>query len=134
MAKVRRISYTDHSVRDLPQRVIVMPDVITVKSFVGRAKASEYNIMRRDWESLEHNPMCANPQWSKSQFIYNHTQQYDSEPGGPCQAERIRDSQRMAIDKGLALWRKTNIMIHVNYDKHTTAIYDRKGNLLQEVK
>ena len=63
-----------------------------------------------------------------------HTRQYDSEPGGPCQAERIRDSQRMAIDKGLELWWAGNVMIHVNYDKHITAIYDWKGNLLQEVK
>ena len=133
MAKVRRISYTDHSVRDLPQRVIVMPDVITVKSFVGRAKASEYNVMRRDWAALEQAP-CANLQYSKQRLITEHTQQYDSEPGGPCQAERIRDSQRMAIDKGLELWRKGDAMIYVNYDKHTTAIYDRKGNLLQEVK
>lgn len=102
--KIRRVISTDLSVRDHKQRVIVMPNVICVQSFVGRVKVSEYNVLRRDWVSLEHNPMCANPNWSKSQFIYNHTRQYDTEPGGPCQAERIRDSQIMAIDKGIKLW------------------------------
>ena len=102
--KVRRVIHTDHSVRDHRQRVIVMPNVIRVQSFVGRVNVSEYNIMRRDWESLEHDPMCANSSWSKSQFICKHTVGYDDEPGGPDQAARIRDSQRMAIDKGIELW------------------------------
>ena len=102
--RVRRVGSTDSSVRDHKQRAIVMPNVICVQSFVGKVKVSEYNIMRRDWELLKHNPMCVNLNWSKSQFIYNHTRQYDNEPGGPGQAERIRDSQRMAIDKAVELW------------------------------
>ena len=106
VTQVRRISVVNHSVRDYTQRVVVMPDIITVQSFVGRLKASEYNIKRVDWESLKNNPMCANVNWSKSQFIYNHTRHYDDEPGGPCQAERIRDAQKMAIDKGLEKWRE----------------------------
>lgn len=103
---IRRIQITDRSVRDHPQRVVVMPEIITVQSFVGRIKVTEYNIKRADWESLAHNPECYNVNWSQSQFVYNHTRQYDSEPGGPCQAERIRDSQRMAINRGLQEWRK----------------------------
>lgn len=104
--KIRRIQSTDRSVRDHPQRVIVMPNIITVQSFVGRIKVSEYDISHRDWESLASNPECCNLDWSQSQFIYNHTREYDNEPGGTCQAERIRDSQRMAIDKGIQMWKE----------------------------
>ena len=102
---IRRIQYTDRSVRDLPQRVIVMPNIITVQSFVGRIKVSEYNIGRADWYELSHFP-TANPNWNKMDFIKNHTRSYDSESGGPSQAERIRDSQRMAIDQGIQMWKE----------------------------
>ena len=105
VTKIRRIQYTDRSVRDLPQRAIVMPNIITVQSFVGRIKVSEYNIGRADWYELSYSP-TANQNWNKMDFIKNHTRSYDSEPGGPCQAERIRDSQRMAIDKGIQMWKE----------------------------
>jgi hypothetical protein len=104
--KIRRVQTTDRSVRDHPQRVIVMSDIITVQSFVGRVKVSEYNISRRDWESLASNPECCNINWSQSRFVFNHTQQYDNEPGGPCQAERIRDSQIRAINLGIQMWKE----------------------------
>ena len=103
--KIRRIQYTDRSVRDHSQRAVVMPDIITVQSFVGRIKVSEYNIGRADWYELSRTP-TANPNWNKANFIREHTKSYDSEPGGPCQAERIRDSQRMAIDKGIQMWKE----------------------------
>jgi hypothetical protein len=102
---IRRLQYTDRSVRDMPQRVIIMSDVITVQSLVGRVKVSEYNIMRRDWGKLQSSPTC-NPNWNKAEFIREHTRHYDSEHGGSCQAERIRDSQRMAIDTGLLMWKE----------------------------
>ena len=103
--RIRRIQFTDRSVRDLPQRAVVMPNIITVQSFVGRIKVSEYNIGRADWYELSRSP-TANPNWNKMDFIRNHTRLYDSEPGGSGQAERIRDSQRMAIDKGIQLWKE----------------------------
>ena len=103
--KIRRIQYTDRSVRDLPQRVIVMLNIITIQSFVGRIKVSEYNIGHADWYELSRTP-TANPNWNKANFIREHTKSYASEPGGPGQAERIRDSQRMAIDRGLQMWKE----------------------------
>jgi hypothetical protein len=106
--KVRRVISVDRSVRDHPQKVIVMPDIVVVQSFVGRIKASEYNIKRADWAALEQAPW-ANLQYSKTRFILEHTRSYDDEPGGPCQADRIRDSQRMAIDEGLKSWRNLRV-------------------------
>lgn len=103
--KIRQIQSTDRSVRDHPQRAVVMPNIITVQSFVGRVKVSEYNIGRADWYELSHAPTF-NPNWNKMNFIRKHTESYDSESGGPCQAERIRDSQRMVIDKGLEIWKE----------------------------
>ena len=100
---IRKIQVTDYSIRDLPQRVIIMPDVITVQSFVGRVKVSEYNIFRRDWTKLCYAP-TANPNWNKAEFIRKNTMQYDTEQGGLCQADRIRDSQCKAIDAGLQIW------------------------------
>jgi hypothetical protein len=82
-----------------------MPNIITVQSFVGRIKVSEYNIFRKDWDALLHSP-TANPNWNKMDFIRQHTGDYDTEPGGPCQAERIRDAQRMAIETGLQVWKE----------------------------
>jgi len=103
--KIRRVQATDRSVRDHPQRAIVMPNIIIVQSFVGRIKVSEYNIGRSDWYELSRTP-TANPNWNKANFIREHTKSYDDEPGGPGQAERIRDSQRMAIDRGIQLWKE----------------------------
>jgi len=105
VTKVRKVQATDRSVRDHPQRVIVMPNIITIQSFIGRSKVSEYNISRTEWDELTHSP-TANPHWNKLQFIRQHTEQYDTEPGGFCQADRIRDSQRMAIERGLQIWRE----------------------------
>jgi len=103
--KIHRIQYTDRSVRDHTQRAIVMSGIITVQSFVGRVKVSEYNIGRADWYELSHTP-TANSNWNKANFIREHTMSYDTEPGGPCQAERIRDSQRLAIDNGIQMWKE----------------------------
>ncbi len=107
------VSYTDRSVRDHSQRVIVMPDVITVQSFVGRSKASEYNIMRRDWVSLEHNPMCANLNWSKSQFSPRSKSSDESqsnldtiEPDDPRVESWLRDQGRMDV-RGIDTPRKS---------------------------
>ena len=105
ITKIRRIQFTDRSVRDHSQRAIMMPDIITIQSFVGRIKVSEYNIGRADWYELSRTP-TANPNWNKANFIREYTKSYDDEPGGPCQAERIRDSQRMAIDKVIQMWKE----------------------------
>ncbi len=101
--RLRRVVAVDRSVRDHPQKAIVMPDIVVVQSFVGRIKASEYNIRRADWATLKQAP-CANLLYSKRRYITEHTQSYGNEPGGPCQADRIRDSQVAAIDKGLEMW------------------------------
>ena len=103
--EIRRIQFTDRSVRDHSQRAVVMPNIITIQSFVGRIKVSEYNIGRADWYELSRTP-TVNSSWNKANFIREHTKSYDDEPGGPCQAERIRDSQRMAIDRGIQMWKE----------------------------
>lgn len=56
------------------------------------------SILISDWERAE---STANPNYYKAELIRSKTEFMDDEPGGPCQAQRIRDSMVRAINKAL---------------------------------
>jgi hypothetical protein len=89
---------TDNSVRDMPQQARISGDKIVITSKVGRAVVEQYIIFTHEWEAAKRGP-SANPEWNFAQLILKHTRHYDEQPGGPCQAQRIRDSQVSAIKK-----------------------------------
>lgn len=91
-----RVCATDKSVRDLSQQAIVDQTTIRVVSRVGKQKAAEYWFPRTEWEATLSRP-TANMHYNRRELILSYTRHLDDEPGGPCQAERIRDSQIRAI-------------------------------------
>ena len=95
-------SGSDNSVRDLPQRAKVADGEIAVSSYVGRQKAAGFTFPLAAWERAESNADTFNPAYNKSFLLRGLTQGLDYEPGGPCQADRIRDSMIRAIDKAVA--------------------------------
>ncbi len=96
------IKAKDSSVRDHTQWVRILgTETIEVTSKVGPRKAGSYQFPVQEWAHVErtHQP---NPAWWKREFIGRLTADLDDQPGGPDQAERIRDSQIRAIDKAYA--------------------------------
>jgi hypothetical protein len=92
----KRVCATDKSVWDLSQQAIIEGDTIHVVSRVGKQKAGEYTIPLAEWQATLTRP-TANPHYNRRELIRTYTEHYDEEPGGPDQAERIRDSQVRAI-------------------------------------
>ena len=91
---------TDKSVRDCPQQATLDGDKITITSRVGRAVTGIFSFTLAEWEWAT-TKSCANPHYGQAEFIRNRTIEMDDQPGGPCQAERIRDSMRYAVKKVL---------------------------------
>jgi len=95
-------SYTDKSVRDLPQRVNIKDGVITVSMCVGRSKVGEYSFDLSEWERAETYPTF-NKEYNwhglvASKYKAKYQKDYDE---NEAQGERIIDSQIMAIKKAL---------------------------------
>ena len=99
----QRPKATDTSVRDHPQQAEVRGDKIIVTSKVGRQSVATIDIPLSDWErESTTRGKTANPNWNKLALIRRLTQDLDDQPGGPDQADRIRDSMVRAIDKAMA--------------------------------
>ncbi len=94
---------TDNSVRDHPQQAMIDDDRITIISKVGRQVAGSYSFPLSEWYEAN---KFANPNYSRVKLIEKYTMYMDDEPGGFCQAGRIRDSQIYAIK--LALEKQAN--------------------------
>ena len=91
---------TDKSVRDSSQQAIIKDDIITIKMRVGKEVRGTYSFPLTEWQKAETYPTF-NPNWNRLELIRKYTKEMDDEPGGFCQAERIRDSQINAIKKCL---------------------------------
>ncbi len=94
------VTVTDNSVRDHPQQVKITGDTITINHKVGRQKAGTATIPLSEWMKAERGP-TANPAYNKHVLLNKYFSGLDDEPGGPEQAERIRDSIGRAIDKAI---------------------------------
>ena len=93
---------SDKSVRDHRQQARLSGDQIVVTSYVGTWKAGEFRFPLSEWRRAESTRDSFNPAWNKRQLILSKTHGMDAEPGGPCQAERIRDAMIGAIEKMLS--------------------------------
>lgn len=87
-------------VRGLRQTARVAGAEVVVSSWVGRRRAASYRLPVEDWRVLER--LHPNPAWWKRDYVRRLTEHLDAEPGGPDQAERIRNAQVVAIDAALA--------------------------------
>jgi hypothetical protein len=87
------------SVRDLRQTARVVADQVEVTSYVGRSAVTRYRLPVAAWAALER--QHPNPVWWKREMVRSLTEGMDEQPGGPEQADRIRDAQLAAIDKAL---------------------------------
>lgn len=98
----KTVSYTDNSVRDHPQSVQITGDTITVRHKVGRKTASMTTIPLSEWLAAQKGP-SANPAWNERKLIEKYTEPLgmDEQPGGPNQADRIRDAAGYAIKGAL---------------------------------
>ena len=92
---------TDKSVRDMSQQARISGDYIVVTSRVGRAVVEQYSFLVAEWEMAMRGP-TANPDYNFYQIILRRTRHYDNQPGGECQAQRIRDSQVRAVKMAFA--------------------------------
>jgi len=95
---MKKISYIDKSVRDHNQQAIIFEDSIKIVSKYGRKKVEDYLITRKEWDKTF---LFGNPNYTQFQLILSKTRHYDNQPGGECQAGRIRDSQIRAIKEAL---------------------------------
>lgn len=96
-----KLTATDNSVRDHPQQAIISNGQITIRMKVGREVRGAYSFPLADWLGTETGP-SANPNWNQINLIRKYTGNLDDQPGGPCQADQIRDAQIYAIRKALA--------------------------------
>lgn len=90
---------SDKSVRDHRQQARLLGDQIVVASYVGPWKVGEFRFPLDEWRRSESTLDSFNPAWNKRELIRAKTIGMDDEPGGPCQADRIRDSMICAIEK-----------------------------------
>jgi hypothetical protein len=82
---------------------------VELASSVGRWAAGKYTFSLADWAALER--AHPNPKWWKREFIRELTCELDAQPGGPDQAERIRDAQIAAIDAACHLFCPGGVML-----------------------
>lgn len=94
------MKFSDSSVRDHRQSAEIKNDLIVVRSYVGRKKASEFTIQVSEWDKTKNYPTL-NPHWNTRDLIYKYTDYMDEESGGSEQAVRIRDSMVRAIEKAV---------------------------------
>ncbi len=87
---------TDKSVTDHSQSAELIKGQIVLSSKVGRKTARKWVIPLIEWEYTYKGPSF-NENYNQQQLIYKLTEEMDYEPGGPCQADRIRDSMIRAI-------------------------------------
>jgi hypothetical protein len=78
----------------------VVGQQVLVTSYVGKAATGTYCVAVHDWLSLER--AHPNPVWWKRESIRTLPIGLDEQPGGPEQADRIRDAQIAAIDAACA--------------------------------
>ena len=97
----RSFSATNNSVREHSQQAVIKNSVITVKSKVSRDVRASYSFPLSDWRAADRGP-SANPNWNRLELIRKYTGDLDDQDGGPCQAQRIRDSQICAIKEAVA--------------------------------
>lgn len=88
------------SVRDHKQTARVCGDKVVVTSWVGRRTVGKFSVSLNHWLQLERNH--PNPTWWKREHVQTLTRGLDDEPGGPDQADRIRDAQVSAINAAVA--------------------------------
>lgn len=93
-----KVSATSKSVRDHPQQAVIQGEQIRVVSKVGRNTRGEYEFSLSEWKATERHP---NPNWAKKNLIESKTVGLEDQPGGPEQANRIRDAQVSAIDAAI---------------------------------
>ena len=93
-------TFTNKSVRDMPQAARVRGDHVVVTSRVGRAVTGSYCVALDDWRAM--NRGHPNPAWWKYEHIHALTSDLDDQPGGPDQAVRIRGAQVAAIEAAFA--------------------------------
>ena len=95
----KRVRAVDKSVRDHSQAAIIVNDVITIESYVGRQKVGiTCTIPLEEWRETA---KFGNPFYAEFELIGKKTRNLDDQPGGPEQAQRIRDSMNYAIRKAL---------------------------------
>ena len=92
-------SFSDKSVRDHTQRAIIQGDNIVISHCVGRKVCGKTLIPIKDWEYTYKGPSF-NPNYNQAELMRRLTEDMDYQDGGPCQADRIRDSMIRAI-KGI---------------------------------
>lgn len=105
---------TCKSVRDHSQRAILRNDTIVVSSYVGREKRGEIRIRLDEWQRACSTRDSFNPHWNKRELIRSKTSGMDDEPGGPCQADRIRDAMVHAIEELMLLADKRDTELRNN--------------------
>ena len=88
------VSFTNHSIRDLPQQAIIKGHMITVVSRVGRMKVNEFSFPIVDWLMTARHP---NPNWAKQALLQKLNNDMDF-------TERILGAQMGAIDTALKLY------------------------------
>lgn len=98
---------SDNSVRDHSQRASVDGDTITIRSYVGNRRAGSLTIPLDEWKRTEKGP-SANPNYNRHVLMKKYAGFLDDQPGGPGQAQRIRDSMERAIQKALATSAQAN--------------------------
>ena len=96
------VCVTDNGVRDHPQQAKIKNEVITVSMKVGRRTAGSYTFPLSEWLAADRGP-SANENWNRKKLIERHTARFQmhDQDGGPCQADRIIDSQISAIKKAV---------------------------------
>jgi len=92
---------TDKSVRDHTQKATFDGETITVQSHVGRRRSGEpIRLTLEQWRSAR--DLYLQPSlYLQRELVRSATPTMDDEPGGPDQADRIRDSMIAAIEKAL---------------------------------
>ena len=89
--------------RDLPQSARVRGDSIEVTSRVGATITERWSLLVTDWQELER--QHPNPAWWKRDLVRQNTLHLDEQPGGPEQADIVRDGQVSAIEAALKAMR-----------------------------
>ena len=95
-------SYTDKSVRDLPQKASIKNDLITVSTYVGRNKVGDYSFNLSDWLQAETHPTF-NKEYNWCELVaskYKAKYQGDFDENS-AQGQRIIESQVRAIKKAM---------------------------------
>lgn len=90
----------DSSVTDHSQSAQLVKGRVIISSRVGRKIARKTMVSLEEWGKTYKGPSF-NENYNQQQLIYKLTREMDDEPGGFCQAERIRDSMIRAIKKEL---------------------------------